>query len=105
MKERFVYTLLLCVCSVYTLAGEKYCYEPYGAPVGEEFVAGRVLVQVVWVEGERGSEVHSSWSYDEETDTTICKVWIRRPEQVEGDPDMTGVGHEFLHCAIGDFHE
>ncbi len=86
-------------------AEEEYCYEPYGAPVEEEYRAGRTLIQVVYLDAERGEEANASYLYDEETDTTICKIWIRVPDQVIGDPDMDSIGHEVLHCLIGDFHQ
>lgn len=105
IKRNFVYTLLLCVYSVYTLA-EEVCYAPYGTDVGEgEFDALRSLIEIHWLYGERGEEANSSWYYDEETDTSICVIWVHRPEQVLGDPDMDALGHEAMHCFIGDFHE
>ena len=84
---------------------DEYCYEPYGAPVEEEYRAGRTLIQVVYLDVERGEEANASYLYDEETDTAICKIWIRVPDQVIGDPDMDSIGHEVLHCLIGDFHQ
>ncbi len=82
----------------------EYCYVPYPSPVTLEFKAARVLVEIEYLDIGRGELVESSWYYDEETDTTICKVWIRIPDDVIGDPDMDGLGHEFLHCMIGNFH-
>jgi len=83
---------------------EEYCYTPYPSPVTQEFKAARVLVEIEYLDTGRGELVESSWYYDEETDTTICKIWIRIPDDVIGDPDMDGLGHEFLHCMIGNFH-
>ncbi len=85
-------------------AVEEYCYTPYPSPVTQEFKAARVLVEIEYLDTGRGELVESSWYYDEETDTTICKIWIRIPDDVIGDPDMDGLGHEFLHCMIGNFH-
>ena len=85
-------------------AVEEYCYAPYPSPVTQEFKAARVLVEIEYLDTGRGELVESSWYYDEETDTTICKIWIRIPDDVIGDPDMDGLGHEFLHCMIGNFH-
>ena len=83
---------------------EEYCYTPYPSPVTQEFKAARVLVEIEYLDTGRGELVESSWYYDEETNTTICKIWIRVPDDVIGDPDMDGLGHEFLHCMIGNFH-
>jgi len=85
--------------------GEEYCYVPYGVGVHPEFVAGTSLVKVNWIEGERGMEAQASYMYDEETNSTICVITVRMPDQVIGDPDMDSLGHELLHCLTGDFHE
>ena len=82
----------------------EYCYVPYPSPVTLEFKAARVLVEIEYLDTGRGELVESSWYYDDETNTTICKIWIRVPDDVIGDPDMDGLGHEFLHCMIGNFH-
>lgn len=83
---------------------EDFCYAPYGTDVEPEFEAKQALIQIHWLSGERGEEAESSYYYDEETSTTICVIWVHRPEQVLGDPDMDALGHELLHCLIGDFH-
>lgn len=81
-----------------------YCYAPYGTAVIPEFSAERSLIEVRWLTQPRGVEVQSTWYYDEDTDTSICVMWVRMPEQILGDPDMDAFGHEALHCFIGDFH-
>ena len=83
---------------------DYFCYEPYGEPVTPEFLADFSLVHFRWVVGERGMAVQASYLYDEETNTTICVVNVRMPNQVIGDPDMDSLGHEVLHCATGNFH-
>ena len=85
-------------------AVEEYCYAPYPSSVTQEFKAARALVEIEYLDTGRGELVESSWYYDEETDTVLCKIWIRIPDDVIGDPDMDGLGHEFLHCMIGNFH-
>ncbi len=85
--------------------GEEYCYVPYGVGVHPEFIAGTSLVKMNWIEGERGMEAWASYMYDEETNSTICLITARMPDQVIGDPDIDALGHEFLHCVTGDFHE
>lgn len=94
--------LLITASEVY---GEEYCYVPYGVDVHPEFIAGVSLVKMDWVDGERGMAVFASYMYDEETNSTICLITARMPDQVIGDPDMDSLGHEFLHCITGDFHE
>lgn len=84
---------------------EEYCYEPYGAKVFPEFIADGAVVKMNWVQGERGMGASASYMYDEETKLTICLITARMPDQVIGDPDMDSLGHEFLHCVTGDFHE
>lgn len=83
----------------------EYCYTPYGVDVHPEFIADGGLVKMNWVEGERGMKAWASYMYDEETNQVICLITARMPEQVIGDPDMDSLGHEFLHCMTGDFHE
>jgi len=82
----------------------QFCYDPYGTAVVPEFKATQTLIQVKWSGVPRGEEAGSSWYYDEETDTSICVMWVRMPEQILGDPDMDALGHEVLHCLTGDFH-
>lgn len=84
--------------------GEEYCYEPYGVSVTPEFLAEWAFVKFNWVEGERGMEAFAEYTYDEETNSTVCVVTVRMPDQVIGDPDMDAIGHEIMHCATGDFH-
>lgn len=95
------FALLVAALEAY---GEEYCYVPYGTGVHPEFVAGTSLVKVNWVEGERGMAAFASYMYDEETNSTICLITARMPDQVIGDPEMDSLGHEFLHCLTGDFH-
>jgi hypothetical protein len=85
-------------------AAALYCFNPYGTAVVPEYQATQSLIVVEWVTQGRGEQVDSSWFYDEETDTSICKIWIRLPDQILGDPDMDGIGHEVLHCLTGAFH-
>jgi len=82
----------------------EYCYVPYGVGVHPEFVAGTSLIKMNWVEGERGMAAFAAYMYDEETNSTICLITARMPDQVIGDPEMDSLGHEFLHCLTGDFH-
>ena len=83
---------------------ESFCYEPYGTEVQGEFKAKQALVIVNYLEQPRGETVESTWLFDDTIDTSLCEVWIRIPDQILGDPDMDGIGHEFLHCIFGDFH-
>ena len=88
----------------------EVCYEPYGAPVKPEFKAKHVIVTITWVDGPinwNGEAVAglSQYSYDEGSDTSICRVWIPMPERVLGDDRMDTIGHEILHCVVGAFHE
>lgn len=83
----------------------EYCYAPYGVDVEAEFVADLSLVTIKWVEGEKGMEAWASYLYDEETNSTICVITARMPDKIIGDPEMDSLGHEFLHCVTGDFHE
>ena len=83
---------------------EEYCYDPYGSPVTPEFVAKWSFIKFNWVEGERGMGASASYAYDEETNSTICVITVRMPDQIIGDPEMDSLGHEILHCVTGDFH-
>lgn len=94
--------LLITVTEVY---GEEYCYVPYGENIRPEFIADGSFIKMNWVDGERGMEAFASYMYDEETSLTICVITARMPDQIIGDPDMDSLGHEFLHCVTGDFHE
>ncbi len=82
-----------------------YCAEQYGVPVKPEYIADWAFVTFNWVEGEPGMAAHASYVYDEETNSVICVVTARMPDNVLGDPEMDSIGHEILHCVTGDFHE
>jgi len=86
-------------------AAEEYCYAPYGGPVVAEFEADQALVKIIWLEGKRGMRAEASYYFDEESGTTLCIIWVRRPDEVLSDPDMDSLGHEVLHCLIGTFHD
>lgn len=83
---------------------ELHCYEPYGQPVIAEHYADTMQVKVNWLFGPRGEAAWSEWELlaDGSVD---CEIWVHRPEQPLGDPDMDALGHEVLHCFIGEFHE
>jgi hypothetical protein len=33
----------------------------------------------------------------------VCRLWVLKPENVD-DQRTTALGHELLHCALGDYH-
>lgn len=99
-----VVTLALLISYTQTRA-EYYCYKPYGVSVVPEFLADMSLVHFHWVGGERGMAAYASYIYDKETNSTICVVTARMPDQIIGDPEMDSFGHEVMHCATGDFHK
>ena len=83
---------------------EEYCYAPYSTAVIPERMSTKVLVDVIWFhEGTRGGDVFADWIVGDDG-TVDCTLWLRMPQQILGDPDMDGIGHEFLHCVAGDFH-
>lgn len=90
---------------------EPVCYESTGEDVIPEFRAASTTVRVNWITGTInyngiGNAVGlSKYLYDEELNATICEVWIPMPKQVIGDADMDTIGHEFLHCIVGAFHQ
>jgi hypothetical protein len=51
----------------------------------------------------RGGDNYAQWVVGDDG-TADCTLWINMPEQILGDPDMDGMGHELLHCLTGDFH-
>ncbi len=85
---------------------ELYCYDPYGQPVIAEHYVDYVVLRVTW-EGERGEGAWSEWEIwidEDDKEFTECEIHVPRPLQPLGDPDMDALGHEVLHCLIGDFH-
>lgn len=82
-----------------------YCYMPYGQPVIAEHYVDSTLVTIHWLDQERGDVAWSEWVVDEEQSLSTCDIWAKRPMQPLGDPDMDALGHELLHCLIGDFHK
>jgi len=83
---------------------EEYCYAPYGGPVVAEHEATEVNLSVTWSHGSRASYAQAAW-FVREDGTVDCEIFVPRPHQVLGDPDMDSIGHEVLHCLIGSFHE
>lgn len=83
------------------------CYEPYGAPVEAEYVFGGSIVRVDFVdESELPDDAEAIAEYvpNFEKNFSWCKITTLFPERVLGDPRMDALGHELLHCIIGDFH-
>ena len=104
MRSIFILLAFAMLIIIQESHAEEYCYDPYGVSVTPEFVADWAFVTFNWVEGERGMEALASYVYDEDTNSTICVVTARMPDQVIGDPDMDAIGHEIMHCITGDFH-
>ena len=96
--------VLALMISFTEVRAKEYCYDPYGSPVTPEFVVEWSFIKFNWVEGERGMEAYASYAYDEETNSTVCLITARMPDEVIGDPEMDSLGHEVLHCVTGDFH-
>jgi hypothetical protein len=40
-----------------------------------------------------------------EDETAVCTIYASVPRFVENDPRMEVLGHEFLHCLAGAFHD
>lgn len=97
------YVAGMLVVTVYADEG-LYCYNPYGRPVIAEHYADTVRLKVNWLFDDRGEVAWSEWDIAEDN-TVDCEIWVHRPEQPLGDPDMDALGHEVLHCLIGDFHD
>lgn len=98
--------LLLLFVSAACLASD-YCYEPYGTGVQPEFQVEYSLISITWLNQPRGEQTEAEYALYESEDGTLwteCILFVRLPEQVLGDPDMDAIGHELLHCLIGDFH-
>jgi len=82
-----------------------YCFMPYGQPVIATHYSDTVRLKVNWLfDQERAGEAWSEWEVGEDN-VVDCEIWVHRPEQAMGDPDMDALGHEVLHCLIGEFHE
>ena len=83
------------------------CYEPYGADVQAEYVLQGSLVFIHWVpEGTLpdDTEAQAEWEVDYDSNMSVCLITATPPQHVLGDPYMDALGHELLHCLIGDFH-
>jgi len=63
--------------------------------VNEDGEATQVLGLTYWQEAE----------FEDGTTGVICRIYGPIPTHVYNDPDMDTLGHEFLHCAVGGFHE
>jgi len=106
VKPIFLAPLLaLCIWYMATAAEtDDYCYAPYSTKVQPERMSTRAVVEVRWFhDGLRGGDAFSDWTVRSDG-TADCVLWIHMPQQILGDPDMDGIGHEFLHCVAGDFH-
>ena len=83
------------------------CYEPYGAPVEAEYVLQGTILKVIWTAPEdmpEDTEAYARWVVDWDANASWCVIHAQFPEQVLGDPRMDALGHELLHCLVGDFH-
>lgn len=105
------------VLALEELVGEcpegNICYEAYGTGVEPEYVLQGAIVKVDFVTEEEmivlaGPEMDGYAEYVlpvEGGTISLCKLTVMMPERVLGDPQMDTIGHEFLHCIVGDFHE
>jgi hypothetical protein len=110
-------TLVLCVwlwAVVWFVVGSRvgepqeavgWCETEDRGDVVPEFQYSRTFVEVRWSEADDEFYGKASWMIDEELELTTCVVEIPLPEKVWGSKEMDTVGHEFLHCVIGDFHQ
>lgn len=89
----------------------EVCYEATGERVREEFRAETAIIKVVYINGPmdyNGEKVVGLALYtglDPDTNTNICKLFVPMPTHVLGDDKMDTLGHELLHCLVGDFHD
>ena len=86
---------------------DTYCYKPYGAPIEAEYVMTGSLVIIRWTPEDQmpdGVEAFAEWEVDYENNFSACVITATPPQQVLGDPRMDALGHELLHCLIGNFH-
>lgn len=89
----------------------EVCYEAHGELVKPEFRADTAILKIVYVNGPfdyNGEKVVGLALYtglDPDTDTNICKLFVPIPTHVYGDDKMDTLGHELLHCLVGDFHK
>lgn len=88
-----------------TAMAAEYCYAPYGQPVIATHYVDHAVIKVNWLDQDTGEEAWSEWTIDEEQKLSTCEIWVKRPMQPLGDPDMDALGHEVLHCFIGNFHD
>jgi len=103
--NNFINGILVTLFLVSAVAlAEEYCYDPYGSAVIPEWKANQTTILVTWTDAPRGGGANSEWMYDEVEKISICRIWVRMPEQILSDPDMDSLGHEVLHCLTGDFH-
>ena len=115
MKLKYIvagYVLLaLAVSLSYAPRSEEvseYCYDPYGQDVEAEHAVNYVYLRVIWNDNGRGGDAWSEWEIWEDENGEIfseCTVSVPPPQQILGDPDMDALGHEVLHCIIGNFHD
>ncbi len=83
------------------------CYEPYGAPVEAEYVLDGSIVIIKFVDASEmadDEEAYAVYTVDFKLNASICLIVAQFPTHVLGDPIMDSIGHEFLHCIVGDFH-
>lgn len=83
------------------------CYEPYGVPVQAEYVMDGSLVAITFVDESdmpTDTEAYATYYPDFETNMSVCVITAQFPTHILGDPIMDSIGHEFLHCIVGDFH-
>lgn len=90
------------------------CYENVGELVKPEFELNNVSLTVHWYNtveelgsatGQHDAEALSSCEHYPVANMAFCEVWVARPRNVVGDPQMDSLGHEVLHGLMGDFHK
>ena len=90
-----------------TCPENSVCYEPYGAAPAAEYVMSGSIVMVQFLDESQMPPDVEAWAEftpDFDTDISICLIAVQFPTHILGDPIMDSIGHEFLHCIIGNFH-
>jgi len=79
-----------------------------GTPLTRDQYVTKLNVEVVFVEDF--SEVESQFGFKNLAGLAVwggdtCYMFVTMPEYQEDDYLMAIIGHEFLHCVLGNFHK
>ncbi len=90
-----------------TIATLNAQLEPHGVPPEAEHVLDLSIVRLVFKDASEmppDTEAQAEYIVNLEESFSLCRIEAQFPTHTLNDPIMESIGHELLHCIVGNFH-